>query len=462
MGINTIFKKKTMKFYSKIILLFLFLISLNACKAKQIIGQEKPIIIGDNPYEETIEKPVVTLVKDSIIKGKEIKKDSISSVLATITKKDIYTIAIILPLFTDSLTRTYSYQANTDLSKFKIPELANESLQFLEGAFLALEQLNLKTKFTIKIYDDLNAEERIAEILKDLDENPADFIIGPPKKQNLSLVANYAKNKNIVCINAFSPSKSIINQYEKMIMLTPSIESHFKAMAEFVKKNHPDANVRAIYTLNDNSSSQAKLLEKIFTEINEQPLNGKKIDFAAVVNEKGTFKLYDQVQSGKKNILIILSFNEGYIYSMVNSLLGINRNNDLIVFGMPNWKDIETIRVEYLNRIQLHYTDNVWLDPENEKNITFIEAFSTKNKIIPFEKAYLGYDLFSFLPIYIEKYGLNLAENIHLESFEGLINSYQFQPEIIKSEGKADQIKLIENQKVHIISYQDFKLMLQP
>ena len=158
----------------KILLVLLIISSFSSCKVKQkitdvvIFNDNTPVVI-ETPRETTIKENKT--IFDTIVGN--VATDSLPKL------KDEYTIAIILPIFSDSLNINWRNHANTDLKDFNIPEKTLLSLSFLEGMMESLENIATDSKLNIKVYDNQASLFHTEHILTKLAFENIDFIVGP-------------------------------------------------------------------------------------------------------------------------------------------------------------------------------------------------------------------------------------------------------------------------------------------
>lgn len=470
--------------FNRIIFSFALLIVFSSCAAQKqskqntdviIFDENNTILIFDEVKPEEKDTVIPTIVEkkpaklnnsDTIVSVKPSKIDSAIAKKPTIELKSVYNVAIILPLMSDSVKSNWNNHYKSDLKDFNFPYASKQSLQFLEGAMMALENLDLKSEFKITIYDNSSSLSKTKTIVSGLSAKNTDLIIGPIQKQNIAVVSEFAKKENILMLSPFSPSKSASSNYSKYIMPNSSLDAHFLSMTNYIKDSLSNCSIKILYPNNDKSKVYASSIEAMFKAINDSLPQSKKIkytllDMTSKTSDGKYFRMSDNLDANKRNIIIVPSFNEGFVHNMLTNLSPIAKTYNITVFGMPNWKDSNTLRLDYFNKLNVHYTDSEWINEEEENTLSFINNYKEKYKIIPEFNAYLGYDLFSFFPILMDKYGLSLDKNIDKETYKGMLNTYQFKPLAIDFEEENTINNRIENTHLHIISFKDYKLKLE-
>lgn len=439
----------------------LILVLFSACIVKKNKATDpNTVIIDDNTT--TLTKPDI-VIEDTLL---ALKPDTIIIVEPVLELKATYQIAIILPLQSDSIHSNWNSHYKADLKDFDIPRVSEEALNFLEGAIIALEEQNSNASLNIKVYDNEYSYDKTQTILAKLEAENIDFIFGPIKKQNIQLVSSFAKKHDIIMVSPFSPSKMASSNYSKYIMPTPSLDVHFYTISKYIIDSLANSNVKILYPNTSGAQQHAFSLQTMIADMNDTLAFDKKVKYALVeveaeTNDRKNFNIADFLDTDEKNVVILTSFNEGFVHSMLTNLNLALKDFDITVFGMPNWKESKTLRLDYFNNLNVHYTDAEWINKNDEKTSSFFKKFRTKHKTIPGFNAYLAYDLFSFFPFLINKYGLSLDKNIHKEMHKGILNTYHFQPLYIDMDSKDKATNRIENTLLHVISYKKFMLNLE-
>lgn len=444
----------------KILLVLLIISSFSSCKVKQkitdvvIFNDNTPVVI-ETPRETTIKENKT--IFDTIVGN--VATDSLPKL------KDEYTIAIILPIFSDSLNINWRNHANTDLKDFNIPEKTLLSLSFLEGMMESLENIATDSKLNIKVYDNQASLFHTEHILTKLAFENIDFIIGPFLSKNISKVSAFAKKQEIIMISPFSPSISSSNDYENYIMPNPGLDVHLSTISNFIKDSLSKSHIKVLFPNTTKGNRYAFSFEEILKSMNDSILKEEdKLTYALVAveaktNDRSKFKMEMYLDDAVNNAVIVLPAKSGFIHAILTKLNEQRKDFDITVFGMPNWRNSKTLRLDYFNNLKVHFSDTKWIDEEDIETKEFITKYKEEYRLYPTEDAFFAYDLFNFFTELINKYGMSIPENIHKETYKGLITNYDFKPTYLNNQN--DTPVRIENKALHVISFEDFKLHLE-
>ncbi len=448
----------------KKLLVLLIISSFSSCKVKQKIRDV--VIFNDNT------PVVIETIRETTIKENKTIFDTIFKGAPTsftgeflLKFKDEYTIAIILPLFSDSLNINWINHVNTDLKDFNIPEETLLSLSFLEGMIKSLEKNATDSKLNIKVYDNEASLFHTDNILAKLAFENIDFIVGPILSKNIRKVSAFAKKQKIIMISPFSPSISSSNDYENYIMPNPGLDVHLSTISNFIKDSLSKSHIKVLFPNTAKGNKYAFSLEEILKSINDSILKEEdKLTYALVeveakTNDRSKFKMQMYLDDAVNNVVIVLPAKSGFIHAILTKLNEQRKDFDITVFGMPNWRDSRTLRLDYFNNLKVHFTDTKWINENDIETKKFITTYKEEYNLYPTEGVFFSYDLFNFFTELINKYGMSIPENIHKETYKGLITNYDFKQTYLNSQNNTPV--RIENKALHVISFEDFKLHLE-
>lgn len=456
-----------------ILIIYSFILNFSSCKVKQSITD---VIVFDEDKNKETSKDEEVVNDTIIIDDQTTTIESIDSSLiiseTVLELKEQYDVVIILPLFEDSININWEMHSKSDLEDFKIPTSAVKSLAFIEGMIIALqENPSDDFKLNIQIYDNEASYFKTNEIISKLSFNNVDFIIGPMFNKNIQVVSTFAKKNNIIMISPFSHSKKVSSEYEKYIMPIPSIDIHLQKIAEFIRDSIPQSNIKILYPNTPVGQKYSVIMTEILNKLNDSLIIKKVIKYAQIeveanTNDRRDFKIEDYLDEDVNNVVIILPSNSGFIHNMLTILNQNLKDYEITVFGMPNWKDSKTLRLDYFNNLNVHFTDTKWIDKKDYRTSNFIKNYKAEYKATPTDDAFLAYDLFSFLSKQIKEYGLSLADNISKTNYKGVYTNFEFkntiQEQFDKDLNTTEFVPLrIENNALHVISFKDFKLILR-
>lgn len=438
--------------------LFLFVaLFLFACKAKQIASETETIKFDETTNTGSNNNPEIVDLDTLETTLTEMDTAVIdSSLLDVENKKSIYKVAVVLPFMEDSVRSAWNNAKVKNFQEFKTAAESELAISFTEGMLMALKDLQLDAKFELTFYDDNNDDSKIDGILKKIKESDVDIIIGSYNKENVVKLANLAKEKKLIHLSPFNPSKSASAGNPRYYMFEPSLEQHLLTMIHFGLDSIEDPHFKFIYHNNPVSVFYASYLSEYIEHLNDSLDAEDKINFALIQTPTSSIKIDNCLDEGANNVLIVNSFNETFVLTFLKQLNDKGKNSNFIAFGMPGWENSQIVRLEYISSEQIHFTKSSWIDNEDPKVKTLNNAYETKYGAKPKQGVFLGYDLTSFLFKTINKYGLNFNKFILNEPYIGLDRVFSFE-KIMNADKKVNRI---ENTNLRIYKIEDFEPIL--
>ena len=381
-------------------------------------------------------------------KPKEVKKDTVVQSIYKTKFKDQYNIAFFLPFHAD--------EANSlDIDKLisgeeQLPNKSNVALSFYEGALIAIDSLK-KQKLNAKIYvydiDDKDSTN-IINLLKKPELTKMDLMIGPLYGSGFLPVSKFAKENNIPIVSPFTQINKILFNNPYVCKVIPSTTLQVEQMAHYVVDSFGKQNIILV----DNSNTRESSFFNAFKNTANTNLSAKGMSAADTVKlAKGLGGVEAMLSSAKTNIVVLPSTNQSYVTEFVRGLRGKREKFKIVLFGLQTWTTYDNLDFEYLNDLSLHMAANTFVDYSNPATETFITKYRNTYKTEPEMYVYQGFDISYYFISALQKYGSGFLKNISENKFQGIETNYDFK------QFPADSG--FENKYVHILKYQEFKLV---
>ncbi len=391
---------------------------------------------------------------------------------------DTLDIALILPFYLDSVkeipdTAEVSYYPQSGLA-----------IEFYNGVKIALDSLAKSgLRARVHVYDDANDRERVKKIASLPDFKNMDLLLGPIYNNNLRLMAEFAKRDSIYLVSPLSPAVYLTSGNPYYIMVNPSIEVHCKKIFDYVIQRHFRDNI-LLFTRPDTVTSdyasifqdylrkyqaETGTLSPTFSEVNYVPQEGET---SSMIDEELEAYLHET----RKNILIIPSVDRAYIHSVSRSLNPLidppkemkdAKRYDITVMGLPAWGDQEGLRLDYVQKLKVHFTSSYYVDssfyrPQNHFYKSYVAAFQAE----PSEYVVKGFDLMKFFGNLMSKYGSGFDTLLLSERASGIHTDFNFgiHPAPNGASVSIDSIPtlpatdFIENKYVHLLKYEGYSV----
>lgn len=414
-------------------------------------------------------------------------------------KKSSYNIALLIPFYlskVDSLGHGNSLHANH-------PSLSY--IQFYEGFLVAVDSMkSIGGNFKIHVFDVGTETIDARKVLLKPELNNADLIIGPFFPENLALISEFAKNRNIPVVSPLLPDRSFLKAQPLVLQLNPGMDAQLADLARYIACTYNDQNIILVHNqqtsishlfndFKDSLNFQINSLRYFRDSLHlsqvdgyffkdrlvgertknifilndsillaKQKQNGRpasSLDFylqknrvkEVVYRDKGIDGIKKALDPAKKNIIITLIAGEAFVSNYVRELNQLDSKYQVSLFGVSDWAQYENIEVEYLQNLNTHLFTNHFIDYRDEHIKSFIRSFRAKYKTEPDELGFRGVQAGMYFLNALHLYGSKFYQCLGRLSFDDYTQPYYFE-----KIGDGDGW---ENHKVYIYRYNDYMLL---
>jgi len=426
--------------------------AFGACKATQGSNSSDVIRIDQAPIDQVYEKLASydTVFVDTLSETKDIQ----------LTKKANYRVAIILPYQADSVRKAWDLSSVKNFENFAIDPASDLALSFTEGLLMAINDAQFSSKIELKFFDDQNDTFAIQSIVNQLKMDSFDLIIGPELKTNLQSIADFAKAEGIALVSPFSPSKSASADNPAYFMVEPSLDQHILTMLRFTLDSIEKPHIQLIHEQNSFGNYYASLASDFLDAWNDSLPEESKVAYTLIGLGsdmiESEFQLAEHMDAEANNVFICNTFNDNFLTHFLPQIQRVKEEQDLLVFGMPGWEKSETLRLDYLNTGEVHFTSAVLNTPDTPQN--FIARYEEKYKSKPSQAVYLGYEMGSIFLNQLDEFGIGYYNNLIDKTLNPINRKYHF-IEVLDENG---QVSRIENIALLIYKIQNFEQVRVP
>lgn len=239
-----------------------------------------------------------------------------------------YRVAIVAPLYLDSAFTGYQLK-----SQNSIPKITIAGADFIQGAQIALDTINLKGQhLQAYIFDSKSFTEPIPILVANHKLDNMDLIIGSVKEPEYTQLANFALQKNIPFVSATYPNDGNIRQNPYLMIANSTLKAHCEAIFSYILQKHGTDNIYLVKKKNDNR------IDNYFREINYADgkpfLKIKTIMLDSSISSAGLKYLVDTT---KTIVIIGASLDQAFSENVADACYPISKTNKMVFIGMPNW-----------------------------------------------------------------------------------------------------------------------------
>lgn len=351
---------------------------------------------------------------------------------------EVKTVLYLLPFFGEE----YPSYDNGKISS--ATDIDNESMfslvSFWEGAQMALEEYeNSSHRINVVVKDVTYDNRKLMRVLEDEQlMSQVDLIIGPFFAPQFEIAANYAKTHQIPIVNPFTSKQDILENNEYVYKVQSSRES----VAEMVKRQWRSGNKVSdilIWTERGADIPALRAYERYFTQLD--------IPYEFVLDdEKNNIK--KRLNASVHQVVFPFFQQSTTVIANMRSL-AVESDFPNTLFVVPeDWLAIDALEVDYLDKLNVHFFSDYFVNEENDSALVFISNFIERYNTPPDLKrfSFQGYD--------ITKYFVELM----LHDFDA--SQVQFAPVAMKFDFKKTENGGYENHGVFLLQLKDYKVQL--
>lgn len=279
-----------------------------------------------------------------------------------------------------------------DFETTGVDKTADIATDYYLGASLALDSLKqLGVSVNVKTFDTQNSKVRISSIFTALDLSNVDVIIGPMFYNNLELVSQLTRGKNIPIISPVSRRDHAPIGNGVLIQEMPPKDALSEKILSYIKDTYNGQNLVVI-------GDDKKESEPVISAITAKLEVLDSINTVTVIKpEKGYIKralFLEKIIENKDNIIVLATDDEIVTTDVINNLGSLPEKLKTTLFTLykgDNFDDSKDINNQ-LAHVNFHYPEYNFVDAEQLEAKNFIAKYKRINFTTPSEYAFKGFD----------------------------------------------------------------------
>lgn len=376
---------------------------------------------------------------------------------ARIEKKDQYQIAVALP-FLAGVAEENNPNAEGSVSRWAI--------NFYGGLKLAGDQLTEEgVNLRVEAFD-TKADEKVMEsLVKTPGFSRSDVIIGPYRRDNIRIAAEFARLGQKVLVSPYSAVSSMVGNNPNLIQVNPSLESHCRALMKHARRDFDPEDILILTRDNPAEKSCVEYLQKANLEMTGSPNALPVKEHAFVTSTYAGINVAPFLKGKDQVALIIPSWAEpNFVFFLLRRIVEArSEGQTIVVYGMPQWMEFENFEYEFFEKLKVRVSSNAFLDPLSPEVRNFRQRYFDTYGTVPDLAAFQGYDLLLYLGRMLKEYGRFFQFFLDVNPTQQMHTRYEFQA--IPSQGatandRMNQIARFENTYVNILEFRDFQFQL--
>lgn len=316
------------------------------------------------------------------------------------TQSSKLNVGIFAPLFLDSAFKGNTYKYDKSFPRFTL-----QGFDFVQGVKIAMDSFPIKDNpVETYIYDTKSDSLNIKALINNHELDKLNLIIGSVRDEDLTLLADYAKLRQIPFVSATYPNDGGVKSNPYYIVLNSTLKTHCEAIFSYLLQNQDSSKIVFV----KKTGTQEDRVQSYFNSIN-RPEDKPLINIKMLTLDSNYNVIKSVLDSNRKNIVVAGSLDEDFAKYISSALAPLVKKYNLTVIGMPNWETFNSFGKNAkgtLKDFSFLYTSPFYNTKEDIYSNVIQEAYLNNFKGKPSDYTYKGFEV-----MYVFSRMLNLYPN---------------------------------------------------
>jgi hypothetical protein len=369
-----------------------------------------------------------------------------------------YNVAVILPFLTDRF----------NVASASVPDNALWALNFYGGLRMALDELTEEgIRLNVSVHDSKADDNTTSNLLRsNADILNAHAIIGPYRRDNAALAAEYAKRNGKVFISPYSATSDVSSNNPNYVQVNPTLQTHCEAIVRHALKNYrPD---QIVLVSRDKPAEVARFQyfhDEYFRLVGTRTTTKfREFIIADGSADLGNVNVMPFIELSDTTVFIIPNWSdETFLISFLRKVeLARGTSRHIAVYGMPQWMSMERIDFDYFEKLNVHVSSSVFIDPLATDVQFFKRKFFQRFGAVPREEAYLGYDVMRYCGQMLKNHGTKFQYSLEKEPIQALHTRFEFERVVTPTTTglETPPVQRWENKYLNILRFREYQFQL--
>lgn len=293
-------------------------------------------------------------------------------------------------------------------------------MDFYAGSLLAANDMkNSGVPVKINVYDQSEYNP-----LHSLIDSPGfsnnQLIVGPARAKMITAFTGYSQNAGIPLVSPLdNAAESMADENPYFIQMPANTLSQIENTVDLLNKYRTEHNSSTVLLICEKgTASDSIYVNNAKKLLEERGIDYKTISYGILEGRQ----IYDTILSSvdtlseNEHIALVPSNSEAFVSDVVRNLdLCRKPGANITLFGLPKWRNFETINVELFHKLKLHISLPYFVDYSNQQTIRFLQQYRALYGTEPTPYAYQGYDITKYILKEMALYGNSFVHSTELE-----------------------------------------------
>ena len=280
-------------------------------------------------------------------------------------------------------------------------------MDFYVGALLSMESAdednskNLITDYPAKKTNITLVDQQMFRSIDDVISTGVlenkDMIVGPVKPADQKKVLEATAGRSIVFSPIDQTGEKLVEGNPFLVQVPPTVKAQQENIINlFADKCKGGTNAVIIYETGAVDTTHLRIAKEILLA---RGVEYRLFSYGILEGREILEKLGTYMKPQENNNVLVLSGSEAFVSDVVRNLNLLHTNpveesrRQITLFGLPRWRNFETIEVDYFHRMNLHLSLPYFVDYNNMDVKEFLMKYRALTNSEPTPFAFQGYDV---------------------------------------------------------------------
>jgi len=293
-------------------------------------------------------------------------------------------------------------------------------MDFYAGSLLAANDMkNSGVPVKINVYDQSEYNP-----LHSLIDSPGfsnnQLIVGPARAKMITAFTGYSQNAGIPLVSPLdNAAESMADENPYFIQMPANTLSQIGNTVDLLDKYRTEHNSSTVLLICEKGTAGDSIyVNNAKKLLEERGIDYKTISYGILEGRQIYGRILSSVDTLSENehIALVPSNSEAFVSDVVRNLdLCRKPGANITLFGLPKWRNFETINVELFHKLKLHISLPYFVDYSNQQTIKFLQQYRALYGTEPTPYAYQGYDITKYILKEMALYGNSFVHSTELE-----------------------------------------------
>ena len=354
-----------------------------------------------------------------------------------------YKVGIFAPLYLDTI-----FTSNGTI-RFKdaIPKFMTPGLEFVHGAQIALDSMNMgSANVEAYIYDTKSYTQPIPQLVTDKKLDKLDIIIGSVKDIDFKQLADFALSENIPFISATYPNDGGVSANPFLVIVNSTLKAHCEAIFSYLIQNHGTDKIFLCRQKGVQEDKVASYFKMINGQEGKPLLDIQTLNFDSTVSA-GLIK--NKLDSNRQTVIIGGSLDETFATSLTAACYDLYETYPITLIGMPNWDNFKALmKKDAFEDFPVYFTTPYFNTKWDAYSKMVNNAYTKKYKAKATDMVFKGFECTYLFTKLATKYPGDVMGHLN-EKGTKVFSEYNFKPVMLKKEATFPDY--FENKHVYFV-----------